>query len=77
MLLLTLLGNNAPSMPPRISWILLWFLLTGFTGVVRFVYAMFCSICALVQNGFRSHAIYGAGAAGAQLASALRLATIN
>ena len=62
-------------MPPRSSWILLWLLLTGFTGAVRFC------LRDLLLN-LRAHqytqqlrvAIYGAGEAGAQLAAALRLA---
>ena len=33
-------------MPPRSSWILLWLLLTGFTGSVRFALRMCCSTCA-------------------------------
>ena len=62
-------------MPPRSSWILLWLLLTGFTGVVRFALRD-----VLLNLRFTQHkqqlrvAIYGAGEAGAQLAAALRLA---
>jgi FlaA1/EpsC-like NDP-sugar epimerase len=62
-------------MPPRSSWFLLWLLLTGLTGTVRF--ALRDALLKL-QNGIGSHkvrvAIYGAGAAGAQLAASLRLA---
>ena len=62
-------------MPPRSSWILLWLLLTGFTGAVRFALRD-----VLLNLRFTQHkqqvrvAIYGAGEAGAQLAAALRLA---
>ena len=60
-------------MPPRSSWILLWFLLTA---------SLSCAFCIADVTEFRSvHlqqqlrvAIYGAGEAGAQLAAALRLA---
>lgn len=61
-------------MPPRSSWVLLWLLLTGFTGAVRFVLRD-----GLLARQRRSNqdqtrvAIYGAGSAGAQLAAALRL----
>ena len=62
-------------MPPRSSWMLLWLLLTGFTGVVRFALRD-----VLLSLRFTHHkqqlnvAIYGAGEAGTQLAAALRLA---
>ena len=62
-------------MPPRSSWILLWFLLTGFTGVVRF--ALRDLLLNLRSTQYKQQlrvAIYGAGEAGAQLAAALRLA---
>ncbi len=62
-------------MPPRSSWILLWFLLTGFTGAVRF--ALRDVLLNLRSNQHSRQirvAIYGAGEAGAQLAAALRLA---
>lgn len=61
-------------MPPRISWILLWLLITGSTGAVRF-----CLRDVLLNLSSARHtqqlrvAIYGAGEAGAQLAAALRL----
>ena len=58
-------------MPPRSSWILLWLLLTGFTGAVRF------ALRDVLLNPHHKQqlrvAIYGAGEAGAHLA-ALRLA---
>ncbi len=63
------------SMPPRSSWILLWFLLTGFTGSVRF--GLRDILLNLRQSQHKKQlrvAIYGAGEAGAQLAAALRLA---
>ncbi len=62
-------------MPPRSSWLLLWLLLTAFTASVRFVLRDW-----LLSLQFRSDpkrttvAIYGAGAAGGQLAASLRLA---
>ena len=62
-------------MPPRSSWILLWFLLTGFTGVVRFALRdLLLSLRSVRQKQIVRVAIYGAGEAGAQLAAALRLA---
>ena len=57
------------------SWILLWLLLTGFTGSVRFVLRDL--LLNLRSSQYRQKlrvAIYGAGEAGAQLAGALRLA---
>ena len=62
-------------MPPRSSWILLWLLLTGFTGAVRF--ALRDVLLSLRSTQYKTQlrvAIYGAGEAGAQLAAALRLA---
>jgi FlaA1/EpsC-like NDP-sugar epimerase len=65
-------------LPPRSSWILLWVLLTGSTGSVRFALR---DVLISLQNNPRQAltrvAIYGAGAAGVQLASALRLAGNN
>ena len=62
-------------LPPRSSWILLWLLLTAFTGRCALVCGMYCSICALTQHNQQLRvAIYGAGEAGAQLAASLRLA---
>ena len=62
-------------LPPRSSWLLLWLLLTGLTGTVRFVLR---DALLKLQDGMAPRhvrvAIYGAGAAGAQLAAALRLA---
>ncbi|MCP9830101.1 polysaccharide biosynthesis protein [Synechococcus sp. JJ3a-Johnson] len=62
-------------LPPRSSWLLLWLLLTGLTGTVRF--ALRDALLKL-QDGIGQRrvrvAIYGAGAAGAQLAASLRLA---
>jgi FlaA1/EpsC-like NDP-sugar epimerase len=62
-------------LPPRSSWVLLWFLFTGFTGAVRFALR---DVLLSLQNNPRHAltrvAIYGAGAAGVQLAAALRLA---
>ncbi|QNG27905.1 polysaccharide biosynthesis protein [Synechococcus sp. HK01-R] len=62
-------------MPPRSSWILLWLLLTGFTGAVRFALRdLLLSLRSVSQKQMVRVAIYGAGEAGAQLAAALRLA---
>lgn len=62
-------------MPPRSSWFLLWLLLTGFTGAVRFALRdLLVSLRSVAQNHTIRVAIYGAGEAGAQLAAALRLA---
>ena len=62
-------------MPARSSWILLWLLLTVFTGAVRF--ALRYVLLNLRSQQHRQQlrvAIYGAGEAGAQLGAALRLA---
>ena len=62
-------------LPPRSSWILIWFLLTGFTGVVRFAMRdLLLNLCSFQHKQQLRVAIYGAGEAGAQLAAALRLA---
>ncbi|WP_240789304.1 nucleoside-diphosphate sugar epimerase/dehydratase [Synechococcus sp. BS56D] len=62
-------------MPPRSSWILLWLLLTAFTGAVRFALRdLLLSLRSVSQKQMMRVAIYGAGEAGAQLAAALRLA---
>ena len=62
-------------MPPRSSWMLLWLLLTAFTGAVRF--ALRDVLVNLRSNQHKQQlrvAIYGAGEAGAQLAASLRWA---
>ncbi len=62
-------------MPPRTSWILLWLLLTGFTGIVRFALRdLLLSLRSVTTKKIVRVAIYGAGEAGCQLAAALRLA---
>ena len=62
-------------MPPRSSWILLWFILSGSTGVVRFALRdLLLSLRSVAHKQMVRVAIYGAGEAGAQLAAALRLA---
>ncbi len=62
-------------MPPRSSWILLWLLLTGFTGSVRFALRdLLLNLRSTQHKKQLQVAIYGAGEAGAQLAAALRLA---
>ena len=61
-------------LPPRSSFILLWFLLTSFTGLVRFALRDF--LLNLRSHEYKKQlnvAIYGAGQAGAQLSAALRL----
>ena len=61
--------------PPRSSWLLLWLLLTVFTGLARLVVR---DLLQQVNPGARRHRhpalIYGAGTTGVQLASALRFA---
>ena len=76
MLLLTAVGVMLRlPMPPRSSWILLWLLLTGFTGVVRFALRdLLLSLRTAEHKQMLRVAIYGAGEAGAQLVAALRLA---
>jgi len=62
-------------MPPRSSWILLWLLLTGFTGAIRFALRdLLLSLRSVEHDHMVRVAIYGAGEAGAQLSAALRLA---
>ena len=62
-------------MPPLSGWILLWLLLTGFTGAVRFALRdMLLNLRSTQHKQQLRVAIYGAGEAGAQLAAALRLA---
>jgi FlaA1/EpsC-like NDP-sugar epimerase len=75
-LLLALTGLMARwPLPPRSSWILLWILLTGFTGTVRFALRDgLISLQSKPRRGGSRVAIYGAGSAGVQLAAALRLA---
>ena len=62
-------------LPPRSSWVLLWLLLTGLSGALRFALR---DVLLSVENK-PTHAqirvaVYGAGAAGVQLAATLRLA---
>lgn len=62
-------------LPPRSSWLLLWLLLSAFTGAVRFTLRdLLLSMQHKPRHSLTRVAIYGAGAAGAQLAAALRLA---
>ena len=62
-------------LPPRSSWILLWLLITSFTAVVRLgLRDALLRFHSSNTTQSLSVAIYGAGAAGAQLAAALRLA---
>lgn len=60
-------------LPPRSSWLLLWLLLTGFTGAVRFALRdLLLSLNNMPRQAVIRVAVYGAGAAGVQLAAALR-----
>ena len=62
-------------MPPRSSWLLFWFLITGFTGAVRFgLRDVLLSLQSKPRQAPTRVAIYGAGVAGVQLMAALRLA---
>ena len=62
-------------MPPGSSWILLWLLLTGFTGAVRFALRdVLLNLRSTQHKQQLRVAIYGAGEAGAQLAASLCLA---
>jgi len=63
------------TLPPRSSWILLWILLTGLSGALRFALRdLLLSLQVQPAQTLNRVAIYGAGQAGVQLASALRLA---
>jgi len=64
-------------LPPRSSWLLLWLLLTGLTGALRFALRDLLLGLQVRQRGEGLPvAIYGAGSAGAQLAAALRLSGV-
>lgn len=75
-MLVFLLGTLLPvQMPPRSSWPLLWLLLTALTGGTRFVLRdLLLSANQPPSPNRPAVVIYGAGAAGAQLAVALRFA---
>ena len=61
-------------LPPRSSWILLWLLLTGLTGALRFALRdLLLGLQSPVTGNGTRVAIYGAGSAAAQLAASLRL----
>ncbi|NDC36183.1 MAG: polysaccharide biosynthesis protein, partial [Synechococcaceae bacterium WB9_2_112] len=61
-------------MPPRSSWVLFWILLTGFTGAARFLLRDLLLGWQRARQGQSiKTVIYGAGAAGAQLAKSLLL----
>ena len=73
-LLLVFLGVvlACPS-PPRSAWVLFWILLTGLCGAARFALRDLLLGWQRGRLGARTRVvIYGAGAAGAQLAAALR-----
>jgi len=60
-------------MPPRSSWVLFWLLLTGFTGAIRFLLRDLLLGWQQARQAQRINTvIYGAGAAGAQLARSLQ-----
>ncbi|MBM5826832.1 MAG: polysaccharide biosynthesis protein [Cyanobacteria bacterium M_surface_7_m2_040] len=75
--LVALLGTQLPvQMPPHSLWPLLWLLLTVLTGGVRFALRDLLLQASKAPSRRRTRVvIYGAGAAGAQLAVALRLAS--
>jgi FlaA1/EpsC-like NDP-sugar epimerase len=75
-LLLALVGIMSQlHLPPRSSWPLLWLLLTGLTGSLRFgLRDVLLSLQTRPAHALMRVAVYGAGAAGVQLAAALRLA---
>ena len=59
-------------MPPRSSWLLLWLLVTGFTGAVRFALRdLLLNQRVVPSQRINRVLIYGAGDAGAQLAASL------
>jgi FlaA1/EpsC-like NDP-sugar epimerase len=61
-------------MPPRSSWVLFWILLTGFSGAARFLLRDLLLGWQRAQRGQGiTTVIYGAGAAGAQLAKSMLL----
>ena len=74
LLLLALVGVMLQlPLPPRSSWLLLWLLLTGFTGSVRFALRdLLVSLQNKPRHALIRVAVYGAGSAGVQLAAALR-----
>lgn len=74
LLLVTFASLLGLDMPPRSSWLLLWLLLTVFTGAVRFALRdLLLTLQFNRKNIYTRVAIYGAGAAGGQLSAALRL----
>ena len=74
-LLLVALGSLLRwPMPPRSSWVLFWILLTGFSGAARFLLRdLLLGWQRARQGPSIKTVIYGAGAAGAQLAKSLLL----
>ena len=74
-LLLVALGSLLRwPMPPRSSWVLFWILLTGFSGAARFLLRDLLLGWQRAQSGPGiKTVIYGAGAAGAQLAKSMLL----
>ena len=74
-LLLAVLGwSMGWPAPPRSSWFLFWFLLTGLSGALRFALRdVLLGWQRRIKATTTTVVIYGAGAAGAQLAAALRI----
>lgn len=63
------------TLPPRSSWLLLWLLLTGLSGALRFALRdLLLSLQVQPARTLNRVAVYGAGQAGVQLAAALRIA---
>ena len=61
-------------MPPRSSWVLFWFLLTGLTALFRFLLRDALVYVSKPLGRSQSRVlIYGAGSAGSQLAASIRL----
>ena len=62
-------------LPPRTSWLLLWILLTALSGTLRFFLRdLLLSLQSKSSQQLTRVVIYGAGAAGVQLSTALRMA---
>ena len=62
-------------LPPRTSWLLLWILLTALSGTLRFFLRdLLLSLQSKSSQQLTRVVIYGAGAAGVQLSTAVRMA---
>ena len=60
------------NLPPRSAWLLLWIILSSFTGGYRIVIRDFLFGLKKSRNKISKVLIYGAGASGAQLVNSLR-----